>query len=103
MTEKLKNCPFCGGEAEMLGEDDGMYQVVCPNCSANIDNYDDKKEVASEKWNKRKIEYTQAAEIKRLREALELIAKTKFYFARGEEEKQIRRVCEIAEEALKGE
>ena len=38
----------------------------------------------------------------RLREALELIAKAKFYFARGEEEKQIRRVCEIAEEALKG-
>lgn len=42
------------------------------------------------------------SEIKRLREALELIAKTKFYFASGEEEKQIRRVCEIAEEALKG-
>ena len=41
-------------------------------------------------------------EITRLREALELIAKAKFYFARGEEEKQIRRVCEIAEEALKG-
>ena len=41
-------------------------------------------------------------EIKRLREALELIAKAKFYFARGEEEMQIRRVCEIAEEALKG-
>lgn len=41
-------------------------------------------------------------EIARLREALELIAKAKFYFARGEEEKQIRSVCEIAEEALKG-
>ena len=42
------------------------------------------------------------AENKRLREALELIAKAKFYFARCEEEKQIRRVCEIAEDALKG-
>ena len=41
-------------------------------------------------------------EIKRLREALELIAKAKFYFARGEEEKQIRSICEIAKEALKG-
>lgn len=41
-------------------------------------------------------------ETERLREALELIAKAKFYFARGEEEKQIRRVYEIAEEALKG-
>lgn len=57
MTEtKLKPCPFCGGEAVMLGEDDGMYQVVCPNCAANIDNYDDEKEVAAEKWNSRPIE-----------------------------------------------
>lgn len=34
MTEeiKIKPCPFCGGKAVMIGEDDGMYQVVCPNC-----------------------------------------------------------------------
>ena len=41
------------------------------------------------------------AENKRLREALELIAKSKFYFARGEEDKQLRRVCEIAKDCLK--
>lgn len=41
-------------------------------------------------------------ENKRLREALELIAKSNFYFARGEEEKQLRRVCEIARDALNG-
>ena len=74
MTEtKLKPCPFCGSEAVILGEDDGMYQVVCPNCAANIDNYDYEKEVAAEKWNKRKIEDARATEIKRLREALEVI------------------------------
>ena len=50
MTEtKLNHCPFCGSEAVILGEDDGMYQVVCPNCAANIDNYDYEKEVAAEK------------------------------------------------------
>ena len=38
----------------------------------------------------------------RLREALELIAKSNFYFARGEEDKQLRRVCEIARNALNG-
>ena len=38
----------------------------------------------------------------RLREALELIAKSKFYFTRGEEDKQLRRVCEIAKDVLKG-
>ena len=73
MTDELKPCPFCRGKAEMLGEDDGMYQVVCPNCAANIDNYEYEKEVAAEKWNKRKIEDAQAAENKRLREALEVI------------------------------
>ena len=57
----------------MLGEDDGMYQVVCPNCAANIDNYDYDKEVPAEKWNKRKIDAALAAEIKRLLEALGVI------------------------------
>lgn len=38
---------------------------------------------------------------KRFLEALELIAKSKFYFDHGEEEKQLRRVCKIVEEALK--
>ena len=42
------------------------------------------------------------SENKRLREALELIAKSNFYFARGEEDKQLRRVCEIARNALNG-
>lgn len=37
-----------------------------------------------------------------LRKAAELIAKSNFYFANGEEEKQFRRVCEIARDALKG-
>ena len=38
----------------------------------------------------------------RLREALELIAKSNFYFDRGEEDKQLSRVCEIARNALNG-
>ena len=42
------------------------------------------------------------SENKRLREALELIAKSNFYFARGEEDKQLSRVCEIARNALNG-
>ena len=42
------------------------------------------------------------AENARLLEALELIAKSNFYFARGEEDKQLSRVCEIARNALNG-
>ena len=88
---KLKPCPFCGGEAEMLGDDDRMYQVFCPNCKATIVNFDDEKEVAAEKWNKRTTEkdlneqigrfkkYAEALEneIKELREALTFYAKGK--------------------------
>lgn len=42
------------------------------------------------------------AENTRLRESLELIAKSNFYFACGEEDKQLSRVCEIARNALNG-
>ena len=42
------------------------------------------------------------AENARLREALELIAKSNLYFSRGEEDKQLSRVCEIARNALNG-
>lgn len=38
----------------------------------------------------------------RLREALELIAKAKFYFARDEDKEQIGRIYKIAKDALKG-
>ena len=99
MTEtKLNHCPFCGSEAVILGEDDGMYQVVCPNCAANIDNYDYEKEVAAEKWNKRKIEYAQAAENKRLREALEVILDEA-----QKDEPCIMAIKVVAYTALKGE
>ena len=89
MTEeiKLKPCPFCGSEAVMLGEDDGMYQVICPECNGTIDDFYNEKEVAAEKWNSRPIEddlneqigrfkkYAAALEkeVKNLRAALETI------------------------------
>ena len=32
MSEELKRCPFCGGEAELMN-DDGLYWVRCKgNC-----------------------------------------------------------------------
>lgn len=91
MTEeiKLKSCPFCGGEAVMIGEDDGMYQVICPDCNGTIDDFYDEKEVAAEKWNTRTIEDTLNKEderfkryalsledeIKDLRKALDVVRK----------------------------
>lgn len=127
---KLKPCPFCGGEATLTkNEKSGVFYVFCKEC-LRYGVGDKISQKAVEYWNARPIEDEldkkngylidtchdlhdivedfraerdqKDLEIKRLREALELIAKAKFYFARGEEEKQIRRVCEIAEEALKG-
>lgn len=124
MTDELKPCPFCGGEAEITKNEMRVW-VHCTKCYSDTNLYQTQKE-AVDAWNLRPIDDYSVkyepnsyscrsckngtdeeikrleAENKRLREALELIAKAKFYFARGEEEKQIRRVCEIAEDALKG-
>ncbi len=79
----LKPCPFCGGEAVMLGEEDGMYQVICPNCAANIDNYDYEKEVAAEKWNTRHIDNVLLNENEQLRKALNVLKNAEKEFLRS--------------------
>ena len=51
--EKLKPCPFCGGEAEL--EINGLYwDVNCKRCLANVGAYKCyNKKQAVEAWNKR--------------------------------------------------
>lgn len=72
MTENLKRCPFCGGEAKCI-EFYGLYHVICCNC--HIAGKDcPRRESAVSAWNNRPIEDAQASEIKRLREALEFYA-----------------------------
>ena len=62
MTEKLKPCPFCGGEVkEEWGIGVGMMVFDCPNCGAWTifvaeDGVMDK---CREAWNKRTDERTQ--------------------------------------------
>lgn len=70
MTEELKPCPFCGGKAE-FENDNGEWFVFCEKCGSMTVLFETKPE-AKEAWNTRQIEYAQAAEIKRLREALEI-------------------------------
>lgn len=129
MTETLKRCPFCGNWAEIYKDDEDYYHAYCPKCGAETDMYGS-PETAIKKWNARPIEDEldkkngylidtchdlhdivedfraerdqKDLEIKRLREALELIAKAKFYFARDEDKEQIGRIYKIAKEALKG-
>lgn len=52
MNDKLKPCPFCGGEAIVDGCDDTLWIVICKECNASI-GHKETKEEAIEAWNKR--------------------------------------------------
>ena len=71
MSEILKRCPFCGGEAKCI-EFYGLYHVICCNC--HIAGKDcPTRESAVSAWNTRPIENELEAEIARLRDALDTI------------------------------
>lgn len=52
MSDKLKPCPFCGGEAIVDGCDDTLWSVICEKCNASID-YNETKHDAIIAWNSR--------------------------------------------------
>ena len=53
MTEKLKPCPFCGSEAEvmLMNNSKSLYHVFCKNCFAML-ALGSKEDVVRD-WNKR--------------------------------------------------
>lgn len=71
----MKPCPFCGGKAEIIGYDDGLFQVVCRGCDGTQDNFFDSPEEAAESWNNRPIEDELEAENKMLIGGLKAIKK----------------------------
>ena len=53
MSEKLKPCPFCGGEGVVYGFSDYDYRrVICKDCGGSTE-YSDTREKAIEAWNRR--------------------------------------------------
>lgn len=108
MTENLKCCPFCGGEAKCI-EFYGMYHVIC--CDCHIAGHDaSTREKAIEAWNTRRIEDAKDEEIKRIREALNEIKKTVedaqdtvYPFHIALDSKDAVHILEVMKEALKGE
>lgn len=53
-TPELKPCPFCGGEAELLTEEDRYYShlVVCTKCGVRTMG-EHIKAIAVAYWNRR--------------------------------------------------
>lgn len=58
MTDRLKPCPFCGGDAKLeINREMGgtQYQVLCTNCPTTVGrHWFWKKEDAIKAWNTRK-------------------------------------------------
>ena len=52
MSEELKPCPFCGGEAEIVQVHKNVY-VRCRKCGALAGDVSFKEKVAIAAWNKR--------------------------------------------------
>lgn len=50
-VQELKTCPFCGGEAIAVGNDNFGY-VACIHCSATTKMFPD-EETATLAWNRR--------------------------------------------------
>ena len=106
MTEKLKTCPFCGGEAEFNSDEFGEG-VCCKSCGASLSNGvygEEGRKLASADWNARPIEdelhgkiEKLEAENARLREALESILD-----AAQKDEPCIMAIKVVAYTALKG-
>lgn len=63
MPDKLKPCPFCGGEAKIITHDFfvpeswrslvGVYGVVCTSCRAGGYQFWNTEEQAVAAWNRR--------------------------------------------------
>ena len=54
---ELSACPFCGGEARMMNDEQKLYLkhwVQCSRCRASTDRYRS-EEAAAEAWNQRAL------------------------------------------------
>lgn len=56
-SDRLKPCPFCGGEATFDHDDNGWNWIECTRCGAStnarVSAMDDCKPLLLEQWNKR--------------------------------------------------
>lgn len=51
--EKLKPCPFCGGEGELLPQPNGILSIICKNCQTKVFDVTEFNEQVIGRWNRR--------------------------------------------------
>ncbi len=69
MSEELKPCPFCGGDA-FLHESDEFWYVSCNHCINQTTHFYNGKDIVIDRWNTR----VDDAKLKLAVEALEQLA-----------------------------
>ena len=80
MSEELKQCPFCGGDAILVERtfcgipDESVFEIVCENCAGKTIPYDNQDYII-DVWNTRPAEEALKAEVERLKAALSDISK----------------------------
>ena len=79
MSEELKPCPFCGGEASYKMHDDEWWVVSCDNCLAEGGYYDGDESTAPSDarqfWNNRPADTALKAAVISANEMAELMRK----------------------------
>lgn len=70
MKEKLKPCPFCGGEAKIRKDITGLTEVWCYDCLTNT-GLQPPGDYAIKKWNTRPAEDALKASNEKMRKVLE--------------------------------
>lgn len=79
MSEELKPCPFCGGDASLIVKtffgfpEEDIYKVACNDCKSHYCYSDDCEETVKV-WNHRPAEDANDKEIENLKAALKQIA-----------------------------
>lgn len=93
---ELRECPFCGGEAEYYSDCD-MVKVRCSACGANTSGWWDEPEEAAADWNRRPVPENKAMTLDTIRKRLHGLSYESSEWSAGGEHPRVVELDEIDE------